>query len=647
MFKNDLAQSCSAATPNKNFFLASVTFKVGNELFQLPKFLFPSSNAFNNRYPAFSQDHRDNPVVLSDCSPAQFQAFLTVILQPLTSIFPGPNLFPLDHPSHQPLDLESVLSALDLATKWGFQDTRDDLQDKARYFLSSPRQKISLGRRYKLLSWFREGLEELVKSDEDISLEDADVIGLAFALRVYHARSGYARARATTLEDQAFLSESESLKIAIEDVFARELESLLLPAPDDTINDVVPLDTTPDPVYEAVSPPHGAGNSSSSFVSVAADLNSSTVGSDGHASFDHHDYSTDEEFYTRPPSVFVEDSVFGDSVLADGSSAEEITVTADEGLVVKNEGLTLEPVTAIFGEEAVSTPRPPIVEDPRTPLTPHPPPPPSAPAQPLSFLPPPTPLRIRSPVIQPRPFSAPPIQSPVKPSLSTTTTTPSLSVNASTAVHEDPPSHDQSPTVQPKAPSPVVQDKPQPPVVQVKPQPPPAITSTNTNSNTKAKPSTSITASTPAPPKASTSTPQRDDALIRDLLRCILDPQLPMPARVAAGVPKTCNSPSSECSNTVRCDPCCHREARKYLSKGWVPKANTSKGQVFLDAHLRPSGATGGGEAQSITVLKDTLKLIPKKGSCKKGDKKCGSSKRCLNCCEIGVREMLQKGEII
>ncbi|KAK1226074.1 hypothetical protein PQX77_010939 [Marasmius sp. AFHP31] len=610
MFNKDETARCESAFHNKNFFLPSATFRVGNQLFQLPKFVFPTSETFDKRYRV-----SDHPTVLSDCTPEQFEAFLTVLLQPLASIFPNSSLFPYDHPSHQPLKVETILSALDLATKWGFEETREELRDKAKYLINSASQKITLGKRYGLLAWFREGLEELVRSDEDIGLEDAEAIGMAFALRVYHARSRYARLRLAAVgEESAALDDRDSLNNAIEQVFANEIESFSVSPLNDTSQSV----EEPATLHEDAMPPINTGNDSPSFVSVAAEISSSTVGSDTSTfeSVDRNDYSTDEEFYTRPPSVFVEESVFGDSVLTEGSFVDETTATSfEEPTIGKADKLTVQPVASVADDDAATTPRPPIFEEESTTISSKNPPPVF---RPLDFPSPPSPTAMPVVVTQVRPASAPPLKSPVKPSISAAHTTTSVTTAANAT-------QDKSTIQPPPTKSPVAQVKASPPHLFVPPQvrPPTPAANKVSKGNT-----------------VSPSAPRRDDALVRDILRCVLDPQLPMPSRVAIGVPKTCNNVSSECNNSLRCDPCCLRQARNFQADGSVPKANTAKGQVFLDLHLRPNGANG------MTTMAETLRYIPKK-NCNKSSKNCGEKKRCQKCCENGVREMLEKGEII
>ncbi|KAF9264114.1 hypothetical protein L218DRAFT_1076677 [Marasmius fiardii PR-910] len=579
-----LQHNCSAVNVNDHFFLTSVTFKVGNELFQIPRFLFPKSEIFTSRYPKFLYEG-NNRVELNDCTSAQFEAFLTVIFQPLQCIFPS------SHPIHLPLHLDLILSALELATKWGFQDTRDELKGKASCLIPTAFQKIALGRKYRMPSWFREGLEELVASDADISLDDAEVIGMGFALRVYHARSRYARGRSA-------MSDLEPIKDAIEQVFAADLESLTMILEDHVEETRMPVHNEQVlPQEEAV--PLAAdtvGNDhdrSPSFVSITAELNSSTVLSDEHEAQvfnEHHDYSTSSEYYTRPPSLSTdptEESVFAEgSVISDVPSFQETTVTVDEeavmikpspmGDVIVIQTTAIQPINVPLAnlDEDVTTPRP--ATDPHVPTGSF-----SLPASPSTF----------------RKISAPAVLIPVA-----------------------------------QSPAEVSPEKPQTAASPFEFTSPPVKTPEPAKVTTVVQPKSCSSTST-----SSIHARARDDALIRDVLRCILDPTLPMPSRVPNKVPKMCGLPAEDCGPSMRCDPCCLQEAHRYRSRGWLPKAKTTHGQVFLDLYLDEKGG--------ITTLKETLEYIPK--TCKKSDKNCGGRKRCVVCCKTGVKKMMDRGEIV
>ncbi|KAK7053203.1 hypothetical protein VNI00_003822 [Paramarasmius palmivorus] len=126
------------------------------------------------------------------------------------------------HPA-TPLSLDTLIPALDLATKWGFRQVAADICAQAGQFIASPVEKVALGSKYGVSSWYRPGLEDMVRTDEDITLDDAGKIGLAFTIRVYHARARYAREMRVIDLDEDERSEGSIVTEIIELLFADEL----------------------------------------------------------------------------------------------------------------------------------------------------------------------------------------------------------------------------------------------------------------------------------------------------------------------------------------------------------------------------------------------------------------------------------------
>ncbi|EEB95303.1 hypothetical protein MPER_05743 [Moniliophthora perniciosa FA553] len=189
----------------------TVVFQVEDELFQIPDTVFPASEIFREMYPVILEGKE--PVILRDCTKMQFEAFLTVILQPHSHMFNS------KHPCNYSLLLETLLPAFELAKKWGFHQLAEDIGDQAGPLMSSPVQRIAVGHRYNVLPWYRSGLEDLVASDDDITLEDADDIGFPLALRLYHARARYARnIRDRTLDDKGVVASEIVGDMFVEDL---------------------------------------------------------------------------------------------------------------------------------------------------------------------------------------------------------------------------------------------------------------------------------------------------------------------------------------------------------------------------------------------------------------------------------------------
>ncbi|ESK92108.1 hypothetical protein Moror_10280 [Moniliophthora roreri MCA 2997] len=187
-----------------HFYFEPLIFQVDDELFQLPRILFTECKTFADLYPEIRTG--SGPVILRDCTKKQFEAFLTAVLEPLYRMLPS------DHPCSEPLQLDALLFALDLTKRWGFDQLSEDLSSNV-----SAVKKITLGRDHKIVSWFQSGLEELVLSEDDINLADAEEMGAMFAVRVYHARAKYWRK-----------SQGGSVNVSeiVEEIFAKELQEI-------------------------------------------------------------------------------------------------------------------------------------------------------------------------------------------------------------------------------------------------------------------------------------------------------------------------------------------------------------------------------------------------------------------------------------
>ncbi|KAK1222033.1 hypothetical protein PQX77_015132 [Marasmius sp. AFHP31] len=174
---------------NRNFFAYSqpIVFEVEDELYQLPQFLLPQSEKMLTLYPELKNADEGVKIVVSDCPKTFFEAFLTVLLHPIS------DAFPLDHPCTRPLELDVLIEALSVANKWGMEEMVSSIMEQCRDKFESPIDKLVVGTRLQILPWFRAGLEELVRTDNDIYIEEANAIGTALTLRIYHARARCSR----------------------------------------------------------------------------------------------------------------------------------------------------------------------------------------------------------------------------------------------------------------------------------------------------------------------------------------------------------------------------------------------------------------------------------------------------------------------
>ncbi|KAK7053165.1 hypothetical protein VNI00_003784 [Paramarasmius palmivorus] len=169
---------------NQYFRFQSLVFQVENELFEVPDIIFSPSKRFKEIYPTL-RPGAYIPLVLKDCTKKQFEAFLTMLMQPCSHILSD------DHPCNVPPNLATLISALELTIKWEFRQLADDISTKIGPLITSDAQRIALGRKFSKVLWYRQGLENLIRSDDDIALEDTEDIGPIFTVRVYHARAKY------------------------------------------------------------------------------------------------------------------------------------------------------------------------------------------------------------------------------------------------------------------------------------------------------------------------------------------------------------------------------------------------------------------------------------------------------------------------
>ena len=89
--------------------------------------------------------------------------------------------------------LNTFVETLSLANEWGMEEMVLNTIKQSRENFEDPIDRLVLGHRLHIIPWFRAGLEELVRSDRDISIEEATLIGMTLTLRIYHARARCSR----------------------------------------------------------------------------------------------------------------------------------------------------------------------------------------------------------------------------------------------------------------------------------------------------------------------------------------------------------------------------------------------------------------------------------------------------------------------
>ncbi|KAG7098464.1 hypothetical protein E1B28_000410 [Marasmius oreades] len=126
------------------------------------------------------------------------------------------------------MTFETLLKALLFAKQWGFRAMALDLTQRVNNLMPGSFQRIAYGKLHRVMPWFRSGLEDLVGSEEDISVEDANRIGFVLALKIYHARS---RVRSLLADATSSASDQKSTVVTgvVEEMFTDKLDPWKFP----------------------------------------------------------------------------------------------------------------------------------------------------------------------------------------------------------------------------------------------------------------------------------------------------------------------------------------------------------------------------------------------------------------------------------
>ncbi|KAJ7763619.1 hypothetical protein DFH07DRAFT_812587 [Mycena maculata] len=165
------------------YYLDSVTFKVEDRLFKVPRYHFEhSSEIFATTFTLPAGDdvqaegHSDeNPFILDGISKVDFQRLLKV-------------LYPLDIPQILGMPKDDWISVLKLSTLWYFLDARELAIQQLTSRITESVERILLARDYEVSSWLRAGYTDLARREEGISMEDAEKIGLRTTVQLYQTR---------------------------------------------------------------------------------------------------------------------------------------------------------------------------------------------------------------------------------------------------------------------------------------------------------------------------------------------------------------------------------------------------------------------------------------------------------------------------
>ncbi|KAJ7656478.1 hypothetical protein DFH06DRAFT_1199690 [Mycena polygramma] len=217
-------QSTPPASPthtgprDKMYYLESITFKVEDGIFKVPRYHFEhSSEIFATTFTLPSVDavqgegqSDENPFILEGISRVDFERLLKV-------------LYPLDIPQILSMAKDNWISVLKLSTLWYFLDARDlaikQLNDRGDI---GSVERILLARQYDVASWLRIGYTDLARREEGISLEDAEKIGWQTTVRLYQTREAAIKSYSQSYPNRHYANQSRFQYADVEGTFQED-----------------------------------------------------------------------------------------------------------------------------------------------------------------------------------------------------------------------------------------------------------------------------------------------------------------------------------------------------------------------------------------------------------------------------------------
>ncbi|KAK7012803.1 hypothetical protein R3P38DRAFT_3014665 [Favolaschia claudopus] len=175
---SDHRSKMSTGSRNATYYFKTVTFKVEDSLFNVPRYHFEhTSEVFASMFSLPEGEHQaegqcdENPIVLEGISSYDFEQLLNV-------------LYPLNMPqvitagTDSWMNQDQWIGVLKLATQWGFLDARKlAIQQLETMPSIAATEHVMLARQYEVASWLRKGYLALVERQEIISVEEAEKIG--------------------------------------------------------------------------------------------------------------------------------------------------------------------------------------------------------------------------------------------------------------------------------------------------------------------------------------------------------------------------------------------------------------------------------------------------------------------------------------
>ncbi|KAH7907393.1 hypothetical protein BJ138DRAFT_1014582 [Hygrophoropsis aurantiaca] len=179
------------------FYITTVVFLVEDTLFRLPRGPFVDQSAFFRQRilqrapeivkPGGSSD--DVPFHLESIEKDDFKQLLKVLFPPRPV-----------NATDAPQTYSEWAAVLKLSTKWGFENARQQAIDQMESMSIDPIDKICLARDYDVDEWLAPAVNDLVKREEPINVNDVDRLGLEFALKVAAIRERVANHPSASLQ---------------------------------------------------------------------------------------------------------------------------------------------------------------------------------------------------------------------------------------------------------------------------------------------------------------------------------------------------------------------------------------------------------------------------------------------------------------
>ncbi|KZV72000.1 hypothetical protein PENSPDRAFT_684027 [Peniophora sp. CONT] len=192
----------SVVRRNQTFYLRTVVFKAGDELFNLPRFSLPEqSKFFDDIYAGTGGTSDTDPVLLENAVTAEeFHSLLKLTFRvPKLTI-------------GQALSVDDWMSVLKLAKIWSISPLREQAVTVLGTMIKgkSSIEKVLLARRYDVAQWLTDGLTLLAAQREPISATIRDSLGWETYGRVMEIRERWRQEAWTKVQAASTCSQNQA-----------------------------------------------------------------------------------------------------------------------------------------------------------------------------------------------------------------------------------------------------------------------------------------------------------------------------------------------------------------------------------------------------------------------------------------------------